>query len=269
VKRFRLPLFFLLCLVISWPIWIAKAVAFLDSGKVVLTGGPLDALAVWAPGLAAILLSLLAGGRPGIGALLRPIRRWRVGIHWYLFVLLWPAALWFATLAIDTVLGRSYEPRFLPILDYFGPDQAVIMVPLALVFAFPNTLGEELGWRGFALPGLQAKLSALASSVILGAFWGLWHVPFWVGLGKTGMALLVPVVTMVGNAILYTWVYNSTGGSLLLAWLFHLSMTVTQYLLAATPTLTDDLLTWAVALVVILLTGPKHLSRRRDGVACS
>jgi membrane protease YdiL (CAAX protease family) len=162
--------------------------------------------------------------------------------------------------AIDAVFGRAYELTFMPILDYFGQEQA-IMVPVALVFAFPNTLGEELGWRGFALPRLQAKYNALVSSTILGLFWGFWHIPLWIAFGQTRLPLFIDVVSMVQLAILYTWVYNSTGGSLLLVWLFHVAMTVTQYFLARIPTLTDDILGWGIVVLVVVMAGARHLSR--------
>jgi membrane protease YdiL (CAAX protease family) len=259
VKRFQLPLFFLLSLIISWAVWIPEAAATLGNRDVVAGGGPLDALAVWGPGLAAILLSLLTAGKAGSRALFRPIRRWRIGIQWYLFVLLYPAAIWLVARAIDGVFGQSYELTFMPILTYFGPEQA-IMVPIALVFALPNTLGEELGWRGFALPRLQAKYNALVSSIILGLFWGFWHIPLWVAFGQTELPLVTNVVAMVQLAILCTWVYNSTGGSLLLAWLFHFAMTVTQYFLAPIPTLTDDILGWGIAVLVVIIAGATHLS---------
>jgi membrane protease YdiL (CAAX protease family) len=183
-----------------------------------------------------------------------------VGIQWYLFVLLYPAAIWLVARTIDAVFGLAYELAFMPILTYFGPEQA-IMVPVALVFAFPNTLGEELGWRGFALPRLQARYSALVSSIILGLFWGSWHIPLWIAFGQTGLPLLIDVVSMVQLAILYTWVYNSTGGSLLLVWLFHFAMTVTQYFLPRIPTLTDDVLSWSIAVLVVIIAGARHLSR--------
>jgi len=263
VRRFQLPLFFLLSLIISWAVWIPEAAATLSNREAAVAGGgALDVLAVWGPGLSAILLSLLMAGKVGPRALFRPIRRWRVGIQWYLLVLLYPAAIWLVARAIDAVFGQSYELTFMPILTYFGPEQA-IMVPVALVFAFPNTLGEELGWRGFALPKLQAKYNALVSSIILGIFWGVWHIPLWIAYGQTGLPLLIDVVSMVTLAILYTWVYNSTGDSLLLVWLFHSAMTITQYFLAPIPTLTDDILGWVMAVLVVIVAGAPHLSRKQ------
>ena len=127
------------------------------------------------------------------------------------------------------------------------------MVVVALVFAFPNTLGEEIGWRGFALPRLQEAHDALVSSIVLGLFWAIWHVPMWIASGIVGFYLLRSVVTITTYAILFTWVYNNTGGSLLLAWLFHTSTTITQYFLQIPLTITDDILRWLVAVLIVIM----------------
>ena len=113
-----MPLFFILCLIISWAVWIPEAVATLSNHEAALAGGGLlDALAVWGPGLSAILLSFLIAGKIGLQELFRPIHRWRVGIHWYFLVLFYPTAIWLMARAIDTILGQSYELLFMPILN--------------------------------------------------------------------------------------------------------------------------------------------------------
>lgn len=263
VKRFQLPLFFLLCLVISWTVWIPQAVTRLSNTQTPVAGGsPLNMLAVWAPALSAILLSRVMDGKAGLRALFHRLRRWRVAIHWYLFILLYPAAIWFLARAIDALFGRSFEFT-IPILTYFPPQQAY-MVAVALVFAFPNTLGEELGWRGFALPRLQAKYNALVSSIMLGLFWAVWHIPMWLANDTMGLDLLRSVLTITTYAIIFTWIHNNTGGSVLLAWLFHASTTITQYILQIPLTLTDDMVRWGVAILVVVMAGSTHLSRHQE-----
>ena len=251
-RRLQLLLFFSLCLCISWAIWIPQAITRLHNPQAPVAGSsPLNMLAVWAPALSAFLLSRLIEGKTGPQALLKPISRWRVGIRWYLFVFLYPTVIWLLARAIDTMSGRSF--RFtIPIFTYFPPEQSY-MVVVALVFAFPNTLGEEIGWRGFALPRLQEAHDALVSSIVLGLFWAIWHVPIWIASGIVGFYLLRSVVTITTYAILFTWVYNNTGGSLLLAWLFHTSTTITQYFLQIPLTITDDILRWLVAVLIVIM----------------
>lgn len=160
------------------------------------------------------------------------------------------------------MFGRAIEFS-IPILTYFPPDK-LYMVPVAIVLAFPNALGEELGWRGFALPALQSKQNELVSSGILDFFWAVWHVPMWIANDMTGFDLLRSATTITSFAALLTWVYNNTGGGLLLAWLFHASTTITQYLLQTPLTLTDDILRWAVAALLVIVAGATNLSRTQE-----
>jgi membrane protease YdiL (CAAX protease family) len=127
-------------------------------------------------------------------------------------------------------------------------------------------MGEEIGWRGYALPRLQAIQSALGASLILGLLWGLWHLPLYLTRGHPlsetffGWYLL----DIVADAILFTWVYNNTRGSLLLALLFHTSIAVTGLFLtpAETTPLLGIALKWAVVAIVVATAGPAYLSRK-------
>src|SRR5215211_4092979 len=102
---------------------------------------------------------------------------------------------------------------------------ALLTVMITLVFfIFPGSaLGEEIGWRGYALPRLQYRRSALSASLILGVIWAFYHLPlFFTGQAFRSPSLLVPfVVSGLALSVILTWVYNSTGGSLLLVVLLH------------------------------------------------
>ena len=102
------------------------------------------------------------------------------------------------------------------------------------------------------------------SSGILDFFWAVWHVPMWIANDMTGFDLLRSATTITSFAALLTWVYNNTGGGLLLAWLFHASTTITQYLLQTPLTLTDDILRWAVAALLVIVAGATNLSRTQE-----
>jgi len=261
-----MPLFFLLCLTISWAIWIPQAVAKLtESQKVIAGGAPINMLAVWAPALSAIVLLRITEGRSALHGLVRSIRSGRVAMKWYLLVLLYPSATWLLARSLDLLFGRPFE-LIIPIITYFPAGQ-YFMVAAALVFAFPNTLGEEIGWRGFALPRLQSKYNALLSSILLGVFWAIWHIPLWIANDKLGLDLIRAVATITTYTILFTWVYNNTAGSVLLAWLFHASMTITQYILQIPLTLTDDIVGWGIALLLVMIAGSADLSRTQKRYA--
>lgn len=260
VTRFRLPLFALLTLVLSWSAWVPAAIAAVQGQESILAPtGLLGGLARWTPGLVAALAAALAGGRAAVGDLLRPLRIWRVGLGWYLFVLVYPLAIQFAGRGIDILLGRAAELTS-PLVATFGERYAA-MVPVVILFALPGVFAEELGWRGFALPRLQERHNALLSSVVLGIVWGLWHIPLFVYFDYTLPILIVEVLTFVPAAVLYTWVYNHTRGSLLLVSLLHLAEQLTNSFLGTSPTYTDEILTLALATLIVLLAGPAHLAR--------
>jgi hypothetical protein len=141
-----------------------------------------------------------------------------------------------------------------------------------LFMIFPGTaMGEELGWRGFALPRLQAGRSALTASLILGALWGGWHFPLYVtGIDVRPLSLFAPwVLLAMASAVIYTWAYNNARGSLLIAVLLHAisNLALTTLLVPlggermTTPFLIYVGLTVIAAIVITIASGPEHLSR--------
>ena len=142
-------------------------------------------------------------------------------------------------------------------MSAFGAS-AAFMVPVALVFTLPNSLGEELGWRAFALPRLQQCHGPLVASVMLGLFWGFWHTPMWVAWRsgeQSWWPILLMVVNMVPVAIVFTWLFNATKGSLLLVCVYHASMAAKGYLFPKLPTITEVVILWLLAFLVIVRGG--------------
>jgi membrane protease YdiL (CAAX protease family) len=159
------------------------------------------------------------------------------------------------------------------------------MVLIAFVFMMIFVaLGEEVGWRGYALPALQARYGALASSVILGVMWGLWHLPLFFNPSAGSYSDLhfgLWLAYLIPFAILITWVFNSTGGSVLMAMFVHAVMNASSEVWKAIPQYSTRpasvieaaaetghvylMLTvamWTAAVVVVLVYGPRNLSRR-------
>ena len=99
--------------------------------------------------------------------------------------------------------------------------------------------GEEVGWRGYVLPRLQAKYNALVSSLIVGVIWGLWHIPKFLAPGNTSPFGWF-MIKVIADAVLYTWLYNNTKGSLLLATLFHAAGNTAGVFLPVTTTVTGN-----------------------------
>jgi membrane protease YdiL (CAAX protease family) len=158
-------------------------------------------------------------GRAAIRCLLRRYVLWRVQLRWYLFILLViPASEVLGAIVLPGVLD-SYQPLTLSL---------VLSYPAAFLstFLLGGPLGEEPGWRGFALPRLQSLHGPLAGSLILGVLWALWHLPlFWSGVWTppTLPNIVMFIVMITALTVIMTWVFNNAKGSLLVTMLMHAS----------------------------------------------
>src|ERR1051326_5833088 len=125
----------------------------------------------WMPGLAAVIVTAATSGRGGVRSLLGRVVIWRVGLKWYAVPTLGSAALWMAALALDPLLGGSGLQ-----LPTFSMDLLLgALISLVLIFVINS---EEIAWRGFAMPRLQVRHSALAASLFVGVFEGLFPLPY-------------------------------------------------------------------------------------------
>jgi uncharacterized protein len=165
-------------------------------------------LGAFGPALAAMIAARVEG--TGVRALLRPLLTWRVGVKWYLAALVLPGGIFVLAASVYNALGHA-EPLFYP------PNQPAF-VAAAIVFPF----GEEIGWRGFALPRLIERRGPLVASVVIGVLWTAWHIPMLTLQGVSPVLYFVFVPFMVGGSVLFTWIYRHTRGSLLLAVLTHI-----------------------------------------------
>ena len=263
IKRYPVAAFFTLTYAISWAVWVPLAVTQIDT--------PFYKIGAFGPTLAALLLTVLMSGRAGLKRLLRPLLTWRVHIGWYLFSFLITAVGALIAIGLHVWLGGA-RPTF------NDPAQLYLVIPVFLYVLFTSVLGEEIGWRGYALPRLQARHSALHASLILGLVWGAWHLPlFWMaGNFHQQIPISLFLLQTTGFSILYTWMYNHTRGSLLLAHLFHAASNTTIGVLPVLPMDTGGSLRplwlvvgllWSVALIVVARYGPKRLSHTRHNQA--
>jgi membrane protease YdiL (CAAX protease family) len=172
------------------------------------------------PLLAAVLVTAAAEGRAGLRRLRGRIVRWRFGLGWYLLALLAPLAIWLGTYSV--ALGGQ------PLVDLIRQPSLLLatFLPFVALGFFMPSLGEELGWRGFALPRLQERFGPMRGTLLLGALHALWHLPmfFTPNLGPfTAGTFITFSLTAVVVTVLYTWVTNRAGGSVLPAILLHAS----------------------------------------------
>jgi uncharacterized protein len=260
LKRSPLIAFFVLAYLIAWSTNAIQAGLLPFQLPLPLS----DFLVNWAPGFAALIAAAAIGGLGGVRTLLRPLLMWRVSLGWYSVALLLPPLLVFAAVGLAVLFGGPI-PQF---SRAFGPQLALL--PILLLF----NMGEEIGWRGFALPRLLVRQNALNASLILGVIWGLWHAPkfFLTGQGASALPFFLGfLVSVIAETMLITWVYNNTGGSLLLATLFHfssdafLTMFLPAWVSPSSVPLTFALMTLmqiVVAVSVVVHYGPARLSHK-------
>jgi membrane protease YdiL (CAAX protease family) len=190
---------------------------------------PLLILGAFAPSTVAVYLTARAEGRPGVRALLRRLGEWRVGIRWYAFALFYMAVIKLAVALIYRATMGGW-PRF-------GTGYGVAIILTAIVAAiFGGPLGEEIGWRGYALPRLAERYGRGSASVILGVIWACWHLPvfFIPGMDQSGQAFPVYVIQVTALSVAMAWLYWHTNGSLLLAVLMHTAINQTKDLVPST-----------------------------------
>jgi membrane protease YdiL (CAAX protease family) len=194
-----LVLFFALAFALSWAMWAIP---------VAPTYGPF---------LAAIIVVATTAGRHGLRRLLSQLGRWRAGLRWWL-VAVSPGLLLLLTLAGLWLAGAD-----LPAAADYSRSDATPALAIAgfLLVTFAASLGEEVGWRGYALPHLQRRFSPLAATLILAPMWWLWHLEFFVVDSLPLVAFPGFLVEVTGIAIVLTWLYNRTGGSIMLVVVWH------------------------------------------------
>ncbi len=214
--------FFLLACVLSWAIWIPAILGQHGWIPFQIQPGPVGS---FGPALAAIVTVLASHGPAGLKTLLHPLLRWKVRPGWYLLALLLTPVSYAVALALYRLDGGVVaEPRFL--------DRWYLIFPLLLIMMILlGPLGEEIGWRGFALPRLQQKMSPLLASLAIAAGWLVWHLPlFWMrGAVQEGTSVAYFAGVVVAESLIFTWIFNGTGESLLMAVLYHTFFNTTGY----------------------------------------
>lgn len=261
LRRHDTSTFFLLTFGFSWGWWVV--------GYTMLATGDLpDALALpgaFGPLVAAAIVTWATGD--DVRTWGSQVLKWRVTPRWYLIAVGLPILITVGGIGVTLLaVGATLDPQLLA--------QRIPLFPVVLIFTLLLGGGqEELGWRGFALPRLQGEYSAFTASLIIGAVWALWHLPlFYMGAprNQTGSFLLYALL-IVAVSILLTWCYNSTGGSVFLAMVFHASINSSGSLLPIQSGVADEwalvidvtsiIVMWVVVVLVTIWGGTNSLSR--------
>lgn len=222
IKKHSLVIYFTLAYAVTWCIEIPLALSAQGLIEAQLPMA-IHYLGAFGPLIAALIVTALTEGKAGIRALLSRWFKWRVEARYYAFAVLAPIALFALAVLINRVASGVWPDLSLlgqaDYLPYIGPLGAL------LLWFMTYGLGEETGWRGYALPHLQRKHPATTATLILAILWAFWHVPAffyrdtYIQMGILGFPMFLVSITFA--TMVFTWLYNSTGGSLLLVILFH------------------------------------------------
>jgi len=252
VRRYSLTTFFVLAYVLSWWTWILYALDLLP-----------QPIVGFGPFLAAIVVLAITRGKSGVVGLLRRMVRWRVGLRWYAVALLLPVAISLGAAVFNVLLGAQ-APSSVELSGWTG-----LFSTFFILLLIPGLGGtwEEPGWRGYALPHLQVGRSALFASLILWIGIVVWHLP----LMLVGEIHWSDVVFILGFVIVFNWVFNNANGSVLIIMLMHaMNNTISGSFFGPMFSGVDSVrqawlyaaLWCAVAIVVVIVYGPEHLSRK-------
>lgn len=259
-----LAFFFLLTFGISWT--TAALIAILGLDMSASGSGPVPPLVVLigmmgsiSPSFAAFVVTGFSEGRVGVKALWKRFWNRNMSLVWLIVILFF----YDVSRLIANLIARAVDGQAYPIIDSSTP---LWMSILALVAAFIYSgVAEGFGWRGNALPRFQARWSALTSSIVLDLIWMSWHVPFFfipgLPLYQRDFRQWAPWPLM--TAILQTWFFNNTKGSVLAAALFHATMNASLVILPTMDSLWYYYALLFVAIIfIVVIFGSRNLIRK-------
>ena len=233
--------------VIFTVVWIIATLTFIinirtmDLTIVIIVG------AIFLGLLPALVISSGFSNNPDVKMVFRSYIKPKGHFVWYLVaILLMPCSLLLG--AIFTILsGQDVSWISLPVgFELVG----LIAITFAYTFFYGGGTNEEPGWRGFALPRLQLKFSPLIASIILGLIWGFWHTPIYLPQYGSFIQYGIFLLNTIKIAIILTWLYNRTGGSVLATALMHTIGNITYEFLPST--LASDLIQLGIMIILIL-----------------
>jgi membrane protease YdiL (CAAX protease family) len=257
MRKHSLLAYFILAYAFSWSVGIPLA---LKAKGIIRTQIPfsLHYLIAFGPMLSALVVTGLTGGVAGLKDIFHRMTRWHVKLRWWLFVAT-PLVLYLLTaFGIWLVQGKPIDIFNLGDVDFL-PSLGLLALPL---WIFTFGIGEETGWRGFALPRLQKGHSALSATILLWVMWAFWHVPLFFYAYPVSV---IPgfLIGLLAGAVTFTWLFNSTKGSVLITALFHGAFNFTTACVSCkagveAAVVSTIVMIWAVLIVIIFK--PANLS---------
>lgn len=170
-----------------------------------LTHSPPYYVGVFAPAISALILTAWRGGLDGLKGLFRRLIEYRVAFYWIVIAVFIYPVIWLTWDVIEKLVGLGSPGWNLEAYTTTLPK----LIFSGYLFQDPGPLGEELGWRGFALPRLLQRFSATTAGLILGVIWSIWHLPafFVAGTSHASLGLIWFVFTGTMFSVLITWIF--------------------------------------------------------------
>jgi membrane protease YdiL (CAAX protease family) len=264
LKSNPIPAFFILTFLIAWSLWLPLGILAPENVLLTLPGA-------WAPTISALILIGLTSGWSGVRQFLKKLLHWRVGFRWYIVVLFGIAAVAYLAIGFGMLFGINAPEISLP----NGLPREALIGALPIIF-FINIfvggpLAEDIGWRGYILPKMRERMTALNASLLIGIIWAIWHLPYFVFPGWNAATGNIPfhwfALLTTSWSVLFAWVYVNTE-SILMPVLFHAAINTTLGTLGVLgqsngnviPLLLNIVLTWLAVGVVVSMYG-KDLKR--------
>jgi uncharacterized protein len=216
-----ISLFFVFTFTWSWVLGFAAIYTKVD--------GPIYSMALsiasgFGPSIAALLTVIFFSGRSGLFTWLKNALNWRVGWQWYALAFFMPPLMMLLAQVVHWAPAVGHIP--------------LTIANFGLVFLIGGPLGEEFGWRSYALPALGAKLGWRSASLLIGVIWGLWHVPwfFTAGTAQSQMPFVVFMLNIIAGSVLFSWLFLRSAGSVIPALIAHTSLNAFAGILSIIPT---------------------------------
>jgi len=234
--------FFVLTIIFTLPAYVLITLTGLNiilSPEMVFAFVP---LAVIAPICAALVLTYRKSGGIGVKKLLkRSFDYKRVkNKKWFWPTLLLMPLLFSLVLGVSSLLELELLPAPMPL----------IAAPIILIMFFFAALFEQVGWMGYAFEPMRNRWGLFKSTMLLGVFWGLWHVPMFIYSIPEPEMIVAQVLTLIAVRILLVWLYSNTGKSVFIAILFHAIYNVCMIVIPVNFVVTAIIMSISAALIL-------------------
>jgi membrane protease YdiL (CAAX protease family) len=267
IKTHPVLFFFMMTFAFTWLLWGSIYALHLSSAV-----GYLPFLVGAAgPSIMAFAVSAIIGGKQEVRDLWKRITFRHVGLAWYLIALFFPAIIALAALGLYRLTGEAF-----PVFTFLVKEWYLIPIALIIGFILGGPLEEEFGWRGFAITHLQKRHNALYASLLVGILWGVWHLPAFLipWSSQHNLPVVLFLLHDIALSVLFTWIFNNTGGSVLLTMLAHTAFNATITILPILPSAAGNehplaiavALLYTAAIIITLIFGAKMFKREeRNG----